>query len=166
MLNEAVISTSAFSFSIARSPFLALGSPCVSLMPRTLRLSHSSLSTASKSSIPHAQSLLFAWPSNRQILIPPPITDPSTLSTLTRPLQPLGQIRSHDRHTISKARDSLEELAKEDENAIDLDDEANEWPAEEDEQDTEDEREAAAPFLAAREEEEGAVGAEEEGYAC
>ena len=63
--------------------------------------------------------------SNRQILIPIPLLLSSLLPSL---LQPSSQIRTHDGDVIRKPGNGLEELSKQYKDAVDLDQEARQWP--------------------------------------
>ncbi|KAK4983574.1 hypothetical protein LTR66_008774, partial [Elasticomyces elasticus] len=95
-----------------------------------------------------------------QIAIPAPLPCP-----LPHLPQPPGQNGSDDGHAIGERGDRLEELAEEEEDGVELEAEAGQGPAEQDEQEAGGEAGGAAEFLPPQEEEEGAVGAEEEGRA-
>lgn len=100
---------------------------------------------------------------DRQILIPCPT---STLSSSpSSNLQPPREHRSDHRNIIRKARNRRKEFSKEHKDTVSFDQKTDKRPAEEDQQETADERECSAPFLTAGEEEKCAMRAEEEGYA-
>jgi hypothetical protein len=97
---------------------------------------------------------------DRQILVP--VSFSCLLSSL---LQTPRKVRSYDRNVVSKSSYRLEEFAEQYEDAVDLDEEADQWPAEEDEYDACDKGCSALDLLAACEEEECALDSEEQGYA-
>lgn len=80
-------------------------------------------------------------------------------------LQRRPDVRPHDGNVPRELADGHQEVAEEDEQPVQLDDEARERPAEEDEQDAGDEGGGALEFLAAREEGEGLFDADDEGEA-
>lgn len=87
--------------------------------------------------------------SDRQLSIPP--SEPS-------PFNRHSDVWPHDRHVPSERGDGAEEVSEEDGNAIELDDEADEGPAEEDEGQPGEEGGGAAGLLFAREEKKGLLG--------
>jgi hypothetical protein len=80
---------------------------------------------------------------HRQIRIPP---------RTTYLLQRRRNIRPHNRHIPNKARNRRKEVAKEDQYPVQLDQEAEEGPAQQDERDTRGKGGCAFPFLAPCEE--------------
>ena len=76
-------------------------------------------------------------------------------------LQAPREVWPHDRNIVSKSSYRLEELAKEYEDAVNLDEETDQWPAEENEYDACDESCCALDLLTACEEEECALDSEE-----
>ena len=76
-------------------------------------------------------------------------------------LQTPRKVRSHDRNVISESSYRLEELAKQYEDAVDFDEETDQWPAEEDKYDACDESCCALDLLTTCEEEECALDSEE-----
>jgi hypothetical protein len=96
---------------------------------------------------------------DRQILVP------ASLSCLfSSLLQTPRKVRSHDRNVVSKSSYRLEEFAKQYKDAVNLDEETDQWPANEDEYDACDESCCPFDLLTAGEEEECALDSEEEGY--
>lgn len=93
---------------------------------------------------------------NRQILVLVSLS--GLFSSL---LQTPRKVRSHDRDIVSKTSYRLEELAKQYEDAVNLDEETDQWPAEEDEYNACDESSCALDLLTACEEEECALDSEE-----
>jgi len=93
---------------------------------------------------------------DRQILVPVSLS--CLLSSL---LQTSRKVRSHDRNVVSKSSYRLKEFAKQDEDAVYLDKETDQWPAKEDEYDACDESCGAFDLLPACEEEECALNSEE-----
>lgn len=96
-------------------------------------------------------------PLNRQLRIP---------RTPRNPLQKRRRIRPHIRHRPHEPCNRREEVAKQHEDAIQLDHEADERPPQQNQQDARDEGGGAGDLLAAGEEEEGFLEADEEGEAA
>ena len=76
-------------------------------------------------------------------------------------LQTPRKVRSHDRNVVSESSYRLEELAKQYEDAVDFDEETDQWPAEENKDDACDESCCALDLLTACEEEECSLDSEE-----
>lgn len=91
-------------------------------------------------------------PLDRQVLVPVALS--CFLSSL---LQTPRKIRSHDRDVVCESSYRFEELAKQYEDSVNLDEETDQWPAEEDEYDACDESCCAFDLLTAGEEEECAL---------
>lgn len=96
-------------------------------------------------------------PLNRQFRIPP-----STRNLLQR----IRNVRTNIRHGPDEPGDSRKEVAEEDEDAVELDDEADEGPAQQNKQNAGDEGGGAGDLLAASEEEERLLEADQEGEAA
>jgi len=94
-------------------------------------------------------------PLDRQILVL--VSFPGLLACL---LKTPCEVRSHNWDVVRKSSYRLEELAKQYKDAVNLDEETDQWPAEEDEDDACDEGCRALDLLAAREEEEGSLDSE------
>lgn len=75
-------------------------------------------------------------------------------------LQTPRKVRSHDRDIVSKSSYRFEEFAKQYKDAVNLDEEADQWPAKENEYDACDESSCALDLLTACEEEECALDTE------
>lgn len=88
-------------------------------------------------------------PSNRQLSIPPP---------QPRPIDRHADIRPHDGHVARERGDGAEEVAEEDGDAVQLHAEADQRPAEEDEDEAGEEGGGTPGLLLAGEEEEGLLG--------
>ena len=92
--------------------------------------------------------------SYRHIRIPPPSTDR---------VQKLLNVRPHDRDIAREASHGREEVPKEDKDPVQLDQESRERPPQQDQQDPCRERCRALEFLFPGEEEQGLLGADDEG---
>ena len=83
----------------------------------------------------------------------------------TRPTQTIQRarnIRSHNRNAAGEPGNRRKEVAKQDQDAVQLDQEAEEGPAHQDERDAHGKGGGAFPFLTAREEGEGFLRADDE----
>lgn len=90
---------------------------------------------------------------------------PSTRTCTSKTLERPRNIWPHNRHVPNEASDGSEEVTKQDQDAIELDEEANKGPAGEDQRDACGEGEGAFPLLATREEGEGFCCTDDEGQA-
>lgn len=81
----------------------------------------------------------------------------------TQPDQCLSQIRPYHRYAAHEPAESDQEITKEDKEAVELDTEAYQRPAEEDKKDTQGERDCSRELLSAREEGERLLRSEYEG---
>jgi hypothetical protein len=95
-------------------------------------------------------------PLDRQVLVP--VSFSCLLSSL---LQTPCKVWSNNRDVISKPSYRLEEFTEEYEDAVDLDEETDQWPAKEDKYDACDESCCSLNLLTACEEEECALDSEE-----